>query len=113
MLWETVSRNSKEGHQERWHAEHTTDEKQLGELGLVSLEKRLLGGSLTATLSYLKGGSREDSGRLLSEVCSKRTTGNRHISVVELAAGHRKVFFHHQDSQTQNLISQTAETLLT
>lgn len=77
-------------------------EKQLRELCLLSLEKRGLGGNLTATLSYLKG-VLKDRGRLFSGVCSKKMRGNRYITVKEIPTGHRKENFHHEGSQTQKL----------
>lgn len=75
-------------------------EKQLRELGLLSLEVQPRG-DLTAILRHLKGASREDRGRLFSEMCSRRMRGNRHITVTGIPTGHMKGIFHHQGSQTQ------------
>lgn len=106
MLWEPVSLSTGaipiEEHQEGWHPEYLMYEKQLRELCLLSLEKRGLGGNLTATLSYLKG-VLKDRGRLFSGVCSKKMRGNRYITVKEIPTGHRKENFHHEGSQTQKL----------
>lgn len=47
------------------------------------------GGNTTATLSYLKGGSRGDRDRLFPDVCSKRMRSNKQVTAKEIPTGHR------------------------
>lgn len=56
--------------------EHLSPEKRLGELRLISLEKRKLSRDLTSISKYLKGGCKEGGARLFSVVPSARTRGN-------------------------------------
>jgi len=51
-------------------------EEGLGELGLLSLEKRTLRGDLIAAFQYLKEACKKDEDRLFSRACCNRARGN-------------------------------------
>ena len=56
--------------------EHLSHEERLRELGLFSLEKRLLWGYLTVAFQYLKGAYKQEGVRLFTWVDNDRTRGN-------------------------------------
>ena len=56
--------------------EHLPYKYRLRELGLFSLEKRMLWGYLRAAFQYMKGDYKKEVGTLFSRVCCSRTRGN-------------------------------------
>jgi len=56
--------------------EHLSCEERLSELGLFSLEKRMLPGHLGATFQYIKETYKKSGEGLFSRACSDRTRGN-------------------------------------
>jgi len=55
-------------------------EEGLGELGLLSLEKRGLRGDLVAAFHDLKGVYKKDGDRVFNRVCCNRTRGDGFIT---------------------------------
>ncbi|KAK4827792.1 hypothetical protein QYF61_021745, partial [Mycteria americana] len=51
-------------------------EERLRELGLFSLEKRMLQGDLITAFQYIKAAYKKDGERLFTKTCSDRTRGN-------------------------------------
>ena len=56
--------------------EHLPYEDRLRELGLFRLEKRKLGGDLTAAFQYLKGAYKQGGSQLFERADNSRTRGN-------------------------------------
>ena len=56
--------------------EHLSYEERLRELGLFSLEKRMLWGDITVAFQYLKGVYKQEGEWLFMRVDSDRTRGN-------------------------------------
>jgi len=56
--------------------EHFSYESRLGELGLLSLEKRRLGVDLIAAFQYLSGACRKDGENLFNKACCGRIRSN-------------------------------------
>jgi len=56
--------------------EHLSYEERLGELGLLSLEKRRLWEDLRAAFQYLKGAYKKAGEELFIRACRDRTRGN-------------------------------------
>ncbi|PKU43685.1 hypothetical protein llap_6013 [Limosa lapponica baueri] len=65
-----------EGHKDDQRVEHFSYEDRLRELGLFSLEKRMLWGDLIEAFQYLKGAYRRDRERLFIRECCDRMRGN-------------------------------------
>ena len=55
--------------------EHLPYEDRLRELGLFSLEKRMLQGNFIAAFQYLKGDYKKEGNRFFARVDSDRTRG--------------------------------------
>jgi len=56
--------------------QHLSYEERLGELGLLSLEKRRFQGDLIVAFQYLKGAYKQEGERLFMRVDSDTTRGN-------------------------------------
>ena len=55
--------------------EHLSHEERLRELALFSLEKKRLQGDLIVAFQYLKGGYKEDGGRIFIRIRGDRMRG--------------------------------------
>ena len=75
--------------------EHLLYEERLRDLGLFSLEKRMLREDLSTVYKYLKCGSQMDEASLFSVVCSYRIGGNgqKNWNTGSLITNTRKNFF--------------------
>ncbi|KAK4821346.1 hypothetical protein QYF61_018251 [Mycteria americana] len=74
--------------------ENLSYEERPRELGLFSLEKRMLQGDLIAAFQYLKGAYKKDGDRVFSRACSDRTRGSGFtLKEGRLRLGIRNKFF--------------------